>query len=162
MKVADVGELNMDRVDLTEPDRRLIATFMRFEFALKEAGFCPQDGNALVEWGRVTKELGSTFYENVKQSGRAETLMSNPPKKQVSRERRLGWEDQDAPANVHELFEAVRRVRNNLLHGGKSGDTESGLSPASRKKALVSEAQWAVEQALHQMGKVKNYFEGRY
>lgn len=155
-------EIDLDRAKLSEGAVKFIATFLRFEFALKEHGFCPEDGNALVEWGRVAKELGQTFYTSMQESGRAETIMRHPPKKQVSCDHRLEWKPQDPPANVHELFEAVRRVRNNLLHGGKSGDPEDDPEDPHRNEKLIKEAQWIIEQALHQMVEVRNHFEGRY
>ena len=75
----------------------------------------------MVEHQDGTQELGCTFYTSIQESGKAATIMRRPPKKQVSRDHRLEWKPQDPPENVHELFEAIRRVRNNLVHGGKSG-----------------------------------------
>ncbi len=155
-------EINLGRAKLSEGAVKLIATFLRFEFALKECGFGPKDGDAQVEWGRVTKELGQPFYTSIDQSGKAETIMRRPPKKQVSREHALEWKPQDPPANVQELFEAVRRVRNNLVHGGKAGDPEYDPDDPSRNERLIREAQWIIEKALHKMEDVKIHFEGLY
>ena len=65
-------------------------------------------------------------------------------------------------AIVHELFAAVRRVRNNLVHGGKSGDPEYDPDDPCRNEKLIREAQWIIEEALHQMEDVKIHFEGQY
>lgn len=45
-------EINFERAKLPEGAVKFIATFLRFEFALKEDGFSPNAGDALVEWGR--------------------------------------------------------------------------------------------------------------
>jgi hypothetical protein len=76
------------------------------------------------------------------------------------RGRELNWEPQDPPRNTHQLFEAVRRVRNNLVHGGKSGDPEYDPEDRNRNENLSIEAQWIIEWALHQMDEVRNHFEG--
>ena len=154
--------INFDRVTLSKDAVKFIATILRFEFALKEDGFGPKKGKAFVEWGRVTKELGQTFYTRIQQSGKAETIMRRPPKKQVSRDHAPEWELQNPPANVEELFEAVRRVRNNLVHGGKAGDPEYDPDDPGRNEKLIGEAQWIIEEALHQMEDVKIHFEGQY
>ncbi len=76
--------INFDRVTLSKDAVKFIATILRFEFALKEDGFGPKEGKAFVEWGRVTKELGQTFYTSIQQSGNAETIMRRPPAQRVS------------------------------------------------------------------------------
>ena len=155
-------EINLGRAKLSEGAVKLVATFLRFEFALKECGFGQKDGDAQVEWGRVTKELGRKFYRSIQESGRAETIMRRPPKKQVTRNHMLDWKPQGTPKNADELFAAVRRVRNNLLHGGKAGDPDYDTNEPDRNEKLIREAQWVIEQALLQMEDVKDHFEGNY
>ena len=154
-------EIDLQHAVLTQEASTFLGIFLRFEFALKEYGYCPKYGDALVDWGRVTKNLGQTFFASIRESSRAATIVQRPPKKQISEDHRLTWKAQTPPTNVHELFEAVRRVRNNLVHGGKS-DPEFDPSDRQRNEKLVREAQWIVEQALHQLTEVKSYFEGRY
>jgi len=155
-----MAEISLARAKLSEEAAKFLGTFLRFEFALKESGFGPGSGEARVEWGCVTKELGEEFCRRIQESGKAETIMRCPPKKQVLRHKELGWEPQEPPRNVHELFEAIRRVRNNLVHGGKSGDPENDPNDPNRSEKLIREAQWIIEQALHDMGEVRNHFEG--
>jgi hypothetical protein len=157
-----MSDINFRTADLSRDAVKLVATFLRFEFALKEAGFCPRGGDAIVEWGRVTKKLGAVFYKAVRKSGNADTIVKRPPKKQIARDHQLEWERQAAPANVHQLFEAVRRVRNNLVHGGKSGGPDADPNDPGRKKRLIQETQWIVEQAIYALPDVRKYFEGRY
>lgn len=154
--------INFDRATLTDDAATLLATFLRFEFALKEYGFCPKNGDACVEWDRVAKKLGPNFYARIKNSGKANTIMQRPPLKQIARDHSLDWKECRPPANVCQLMLAVRRVRNNLVHGGKSGDPEDDRGNPHRNKNLIAEAQWVIEQALHELDDVKNLFEGRY
>lgn len=156
-----MADINFKKTKLSGTAVKFIATFLRFEFALKEQCFGPENGSAQVEWGRVSKELGLKFYVRIQESGKAETIMHRPPKKQITRHHALNWQSQDPPVNVHELILAVRNVRNNLLHGGKSGDPEDDPNDPDRNEKLIGEAQWIVEQALHQMDEVRNRFEGR-
>jgi hypothetical protein len=157
-----MSEIDLRRTKLSDSEANFIAIFLRFEFALKENGFCPNEGDAMVQWYRVATELGPAFFERICTSGNAETIMSRPPKKQVARNHMLEWSAQDRPANIHQLFEAVRRVRNNLVHGGKSGDPEFDADDPQRNDKLIGEARWIIEQALCQMPTVKSSFEGFY
>jgi hypothetical protein len=143
-------EVDFQRAKLSPEMATFLGIFLRFEFALKERGFCPRSGDALVEWGRVTKELGQAFFTRVSESPEAATILQRPPKKQVSDNYCLDWKVQRPPANIQELFEAVRRVRNNLVHGGKSNPEHDPDDPLRNEK-LVREAKWIVEQALLQM-----------
>lgn len=157
-----MAEIDFSKAALSETAAKFIATFLRFEFALKESGFGPENADALVEWRRVADELGQDFFDYIRTSGKAATLVNAPPKKQVTRSHQLEWVDQNPPRNVTELLSAVRRVRNNLFHGGKSGDPEYDAGNPSRSRTLISEAQWVVEQSILRMDNVKVHFEGRY
>jgi hypothetical protein len=53
-------------------------------------------------------------------------------------------------------------VRNNLVHGGKSGDPEYDPDDPCRNEKLIRQAQWIIEEALHQIEDVKIHFEGQY
>lgn len=156
--------MNIDfgKTTLSKPAVKLIATFLRFEFALKESGFGPETGDALVEWHRVGQALGQDFFEHVRASEKAATVVNQPPKKQVTHNHQLKWRTQNPPRNVHDLLLAVRRVRNNLFHGGKSGDPEYDAGNPSRSTTLIREAQWIVEQAILRIDEVKIHFEGKY
>jgi hypothetical protein len=55
--------------------------FSRFECALKRAKYIQADASAA--WDRFGKELGREFFDQVKATGKAKTLLENPPKKQV-------------------------------------------------------------------------------
>ena len=155
-------EIDLSRAALSPDAAKLVGTFLRFEFALKDNGLCPMDGDAAVDWGTVTASLRAAFFAAVTASGNANTILTNPPKKQIVQNRHLNWQDEDPPRNTHELFVAVRRVRNNLVHGGKAGDPESDPATPDRNLKLIREAQWVVEAALLALPQVQASFEGRY
>lgn len=67
--------------------------------------------------------------------GIAPTLLGEPPKRQTLVGTSLDWEKCPAPSNATELLAAVTRVRNNLVHGGKSGDPDS-----DRNDRLIAES----------------------
>lgn len=157
-----VSEIDFRQAELSLSAQKFIATFVRFEFALKENGYCTGSGAARVEWSCVANGLGSRFYENVVASQMARTILLNPPKKQIAQYQMLDWQTQSPPNNVSELLEAVRRVRNNQFHGGKSGHPDDDLNDIARREKLVSEAQWIVERILCEMPSMKASFEGRY
>ncbi|WP_299965797.1 hypothetical protein [uncultured Roseobacter sp.] len=63
------------------------------------------------------------------------TILAEPPSKQVVVNERLDWKPGVVPNNIQHLFVAIRRVRDNLLHGGKAGDIDH-----HRNANLVSES----------------------
>jgi hypothetical protein len=155
-------KIDFDRATLTDKAAKFVGTFIRFEYALKEAGFSRKNGDAQVEWGRVGKCLRPSFYKHVTDSGKATNILCRPPKKQVSRDNHIDWDDREPVKNIDDLIVAIRAVRNNLLHGGKSGDPEAGSGNTKRSETLMNEAQWIIEQALCQMDEVRVHFEGKY
>lgn len=142
---------------------RLFKIMMRLEFALKEIGFCRsannQNAEVQVEWDRFANErLGASFFDAIKVSDGAGVLIESPPKRQVvSGTGDLSWEPTGAVSNVQDLMGALRRVRNNLFHGGKSGDPDR-----DRNDALVANALCVVDAILKQDADLRMIFEGNY
>jgi len=105
---------------------RMFREFSRFEYALKARRYLLNpNGDAKAAWDRFAKDIHPAFEERLSNDadlGQAvDYLMNHPPKKQVARQNELGWSDvrpeADTPTGV--LLLCVRRVRNNLFHGGK-------------------------------------------
>jgi len=82
----------------------------------------------------------------VRVSGKVTTLLGKPPKKQVIKDGALGWEMMSAIRTANDLFLAVRRVRNNLFHGGKYPIRPE--PDMSRNQTLLREATRVLEIAL--------------
>jgi hypothetical protein len=105
---------------------RLFREFSRFEYALKAGGYLVRDdGNAEPDWDRFARDIHPAFDRalggNRLLRAAVAELMRRPPKKQVVRAGRLVWEDVPAGGVVatQAVLIHVRRVRNNLFHGGK-------------------------------------------
>ena len=106
----------------------LFRTFARFEYALKAAGFChtaPHDDAAKPDWtafaGTVGDALNNPTNGDLREA--IEYILSHPPQKQILQDGTLDWREA-LPTTPPEdradlLLVLVRRVRNNLFHGGK-------------------------------------------
>jgi hypothetical protein len=160
---AERYEMEIDMAAASElPPRgdELIRIFTRFEYALKEIGYAePARNNDInVLWDKfVNEHLGPSFLEGVRDKGIAATLLQRPPSRQVIRNRVLDWEKTPPPTSVQDLFGAVRRVRNNLVHGGKSGDRDS-----DRNAALAAEAIAVLLDALRCHTDLRYMFENKW
>ena len=138
----------------------LMRVIARFEYALKEAGYGKTKNNGVVEvdWDKFSnKSLKSCFFKEVRKIGIAPTILENPASNQIIDGTNLAWKSAAPPTNVQDLMAAVRRVRNNLVHGGKSGDKDS-----DRNDKLVSEAIEVLLEALQFDSTVRSMFEGKW
>lgn len=99
-----------------------LATFARFEYALKKADYTKGDENGVQpNWNRFGRELGTQNEDAFAPVFReAEYLQQHPPMKQVLTRGGLGWARLNTePTKIEALLFDVRTVRNNLFHGGK-------------------------------------------
>lgn len=98
--------------------------FSRMEFALKRTGHLRDKtpgAKAEPNWDMFAGKLSSEFYVMMRVAGEAKVLFEEPPRHlrvQIDG-KSVDMEDVAPPANVSELFLAVRSVRNNLMHGEK-------------------------------------------
>lgn len=140
---------------------RLLMVMMRLEFGLKEIGYCrtARNQNAEVDWDRFANELlGASFFDAMKAAGNVNVLLQAPPKRQiVDRQGDLNWEQVGAVSNIQDLIGSLRRVRNNLFHGGKSGDPDK-----DRNDELVDNALSLVDAILQRHYDLRMMFEGNY
>ncbi len=98
--------------------------FSRFEYALKANGYLvPNRNDATPDWERFATEIHDAFSHledgDVKKA--VAFLLAEPPKKQVNKDGQIEW-DLSPPRSkneTHLVLLYVRRVRNNLFHGGK-------------------------------------------
>lgn len=149
------------------PDRLLefILTFARVEYALKASGFLQsrEEGEgARPDWPCFQKSLRSTFRSDARPELRAacEYLLRNPPHREVVSSDGLEWEpgppSDDLPdPEVDKVLQCVRRVRNNLFHGGKFS-TDPG-SPG-RDVDLIDNS-LVVLRAVARLGSIKKAYE---
>ena len=99
--------------------------FSRMEYALKVSGFNNGDGVAKANWYKfATHQDIENFIANPPTTEISEAIdyiIGNPPMRQSVKNNILGWETvvPDTKSNADKLFQYIRRVRNNLFHGGK-------------------------------------------
>jgi hypothetical protein len=96
---------------------------------------------AAANWDEFADSLGESFLQEVKDRHLADRFLESPPEKQIVENGCLGWKSVPI-GNVRTLFEAVRRLRNNLFHGAKFPP-----EPA-RDRQLLTEALMILEFAL--------------
>lgn len=124
--------------------------FSRFEYALKAAGFHKGTGPAEANWDLFATEI-EIRIKNIHPGSAAEAvafLLAEPPKKQFIGAAGLEWKN--TPANqgslAKDLFTYVRRVRNNLFHGGKFNG--HWFAPERSEKLLtacIDVMRWSIE-----------------
>jgi hypothetical protein len=106
--------------DLDELAFKLFHKFARIEYALKAAGFHYGEGEAKPNWDKFASSVNGALERDSAITEAIEYMIKNPPKKQMIRNQLLVWEVPTPNASkIHEIILCVRRVRNNLFHGGK-------------------------------------------
>lgn len=108
-------------------------TFSCFEFALKSSGWHRPPGRnddpaagyrAEADWDRFAQSLIRAFNSNASPelAEACDYLLLNPPWRETVVNGVIMWDavaESDALSDVEKLLRYVRRVRNNLFHGGK-------------------------------------------
>jgi hypothetical protein len=129
--------------------------FSRFECAMKRIGTYARGDEKGVDadWDRLAADLGKSFFDQVVATGIAPVLVDKPPKKQIMlADGSLGWRDMGPVKNTNDLFLAIRRARNNLIHGGKYQDDDSGytnlVEGAERNEALLDQSMTVLRLVL--------------
>lgn len=96
--------------------------FARCEYCLKAVGFVVAGRDAKADWGMFSDSVVGVFESPSEQLALAiQYYLKSPPKKQVVREGSLHWDHSPPTARSQAdlILLLVRRVRNNLFHGGK-------------------------------------------
>lgn len=139
--------------------------FSRFECALKRSGnyAIGNDDRVDADWDGFARDLGPDFLIDVVAQGIAPVLVGNPPKKQVKLVNgALGWKDMGAVKNTAELFLAIRRARNNLVHGAKYQDDGAGhadfVAGSERDDALLGQSLAVMTLALKIRPEIHGFF----
>jgi hypothetical protein len=112
-----------DHSHLDQLASKLFHVFSRTEYALKAAGYNNGDGEAQADWrafalaveGLIANPTTGELREAI------DFFFNAPPKKQVIAGGVIQWEHSAPGTNsqADKLLIYVRRVRNNLFHGGK-------------------------------------------
>lgn len=119
--------------------------YSRMEFAIKKERMLHHDASA--NWDQFARTLGRAFYNQIVETGVANYLIANPPRKQiVAAGHVLDWEELGAISNTKKLFSAIRTARNNLFHGGKF--PRGYLADSARDEQLLAECIAVLNGAL--------------
>lgn len=139
---------------------KLFKTFARFEYALKATGFHNGDGKAQPNW----RDFALSIEAQLKTPQTSELqeainfILKHPPKKQVIKNGLLEWDaakpSTDSNADLILLY--VRRVRNNLFHGGKFNG--HWFAP-ERSEKLLRNSIIILEECLEASPQVKKVYD---
>jgi hypothetical protein len=102
---------------------KLFREFSRTEYALKAAGYNNGNGPAEVNWRKVALAVEGLIATptSPELQEAINFIFDAPPKKQVIADGKIQWAivEPKTDSRADKLLQYVRRVRNNLLHGGK-------------------------------------------
>lgn len=139
--------------------------FSRFECALKRSGtYAIGDVDGVSpDWDKFAQDLGPRFLSDVLALNIAPVLIANPPKKQVKLpDGMLGWKDTNVVKRTSDLFVAIRRVRNNLVHGAKYQDSGAGypdfVEGSERSDVLLVQSMAVMNLALQVRPDIHDFF----
>ena len=97
--------------------------FARMEYALKATSFLNKKGNAEANWSKFSRSVHEALEANTSAEyvEAKAFILKEPPKKQIVENNAIAWSEArpDCPSDTELLLLYVRRVRNNLFHGGK-------------------------------------------
>jgi hypothetical protein len=139
--------------------------FSRFEFALKQSGAFAQprgrNGDAEADWDGFAASIAPHFVlpdpSALKEA--VDYILGDPPKVQVlDAANNLSWQPRlVVGSNVQQLNIYIRRMRNNLFHGGKF---QGKMIPdVSRNHRLLSSAIIVLDEWLQLSPQVLHCFQ---
>lgn len=152
--------LTTDRSQLAE----FFLGFARFEFSLKACGFARRgQWGAEVDWDNFSEAIGPLLLPPTSPELKEVVgyLLTSPPKQQVFRNSSLSWKSR-APrpgwSEMRTLLFHVQGARNNLVHGAKFVEPESG--DPQRDERLLQAASCVIAECLRLCPKANRAFNG--
>ncbi|TCT10824.1 hypothetical protein [Paralcaligenes ureilyticus] len=140
---------------------KLFQVFSRTEYALKAAGYNKGNGPAQANWREfalaVEDLIASPATKELQEA--IEFLFTEPPKKQMIVNERIQWvaSEPETSSRADCLLTYVRRVRNNLFHGGKFNG--HWFAPV-RSKALLHHSLTILTACVGSVPKVREAYYG--
>jgi hypothetical protein len=146
--------------ELNELFLKLFKMFARFEYALKAAGYHEGNGEANPNWRKFAESIPDVFDNpsTTELQTAINYLEQHPPKKQVVKDNVLEWKVSVPSTNLKSdlILLYVRRVRNNLFHGGKFNDR--WFAP-ERSQELLCHSLTVLQACLDASPEVKKAYE---
>ncbi|MEQ3724349.1 hypothetical protein [Alcanivorax sp.] len=151
-------ELNADLDSLSS---NFFREFSRSEYALKAAGFHNGEGNAQANWAAFALQV-EPYIQNPGDASVSEAIkfiLHEPPKKQIIRDGLIQWDAAEPNHNsqAENLFVYIRRVRNNLFHGGKFNG--HWFAP-ERSEALITCSLVVLKACINQIVSTREAYNG--
>ena len=157
----------MEYSERTSLNRELVLDFFlvlsRMEFALKLEGYSTGDDKTVKpDWDSFAKDISKSFSceNNEALSTAIDYYLAYPPQKQILDKGQLSWVS-SLPNNTTEIEKViilVRRVRNNLFHGGKyNGQVHE---ETERNELLLQMGITIIKEAIHCSQKVEKAYNG--
>lgn len=140
---------------------KFFITFARFECSLKNSKeFAKMQGNKCIpDWDGFVKTL-TEFDSNAtpELKNACAYILDNPPKKQYIFNNALKWKDCkiDCGTEIQKLNQYIRRIRNNLFHGGKFNN--ENIPEISRNSILMTSVLVILNNWLDLHQKVRELF----
>ena len=135
--------------------------FSRIEYALKVTGYNNGNGPAEANWQKfanaVDHLIANPTSPELKEA--IEFNFNSPPKKQMIVDGLIRWKkvEPDTSSRADKLLQYVRRVRNNLFHGGKFND--HWFAP-ERSEPLLQHSLVILSVVIEAIPEVKEAFHG--
>lgn len=152
------AKINHENPEYLQLCSDFLILYSRFEYALKECGFLQSGNRVLASIENYADSIKETFNPDQETHlGMAVNfIIETPPKVFVIRSERLLWEDNIKEGDpIQVLPEYLRRVRNNLLHGGKF---YGGIETEGRNWNLISNSIIIIEHWIDLNEEVKKKF----
>jgi hypothetical protein len=153
-------------------------TFSRFEYALKAKGFFQKSTHeqekkfrkkavsieARPDWDNFAKSLQTAFKadKTTELKKACEYIYLSPPMRQIIISGGVEWEstppkDSASISNIEFILQMVRRVRNNLFHGGKHSNKP--FEDAERTELLLKNSLVILNECLTLAPDIKQAFD---
>ncbi|MFC1917786.1 hypothetical protein ACFLXH_03940, partial [Chloroflexota bacterium] len=131
---------------------------------LKRAGYLKNNKKrAEPDWDKFSKDerVKTEFNETIKDIKPAiEYLKSKPPKIQIQDNCKLSWDERTLrEGDLEACIDAVKRVRNNLFHGGKFPKPTGPVEDPSRNNELIKHSTTILKHLLNSAPEVKRLYE---
>lgn len=138
--------------------------FARYEYALKAMRYVRTGGGGQVEpeWDRFSNEIGRLILDEADGEllDAINYLFEHPPKKQILQDKDLTWQSVNTTEHSPQiLFSHIRRVRNNLYHGGKFN---GHWFEQERSEELISKSLLALQALQEQHDELAEAIHGNH
>jgi len=135
--------------------------FSRTEYSLKAAGYNNGDGKAKADWTKFSLDVEQLIANPTSKQleDAINFILKAPPKEQVICNGVLEWRRKvpstNSPADMLLLY--VRRVRNNLFHGGKFNDC---WFDSERSEPLLRHSLTILKSCVEAVPSVRRFYNG--